>query len=167
MGGWTGVMAGVLGAIAAAAAAPAAATAQDSPLAQLDWLVGSWTFEDAALAGEYRESGTRDCAYALGGDYIRCESRGIDHRGRERTYLWFFNYNPAEERIEITSLFRGYAPKLLYTATVHEGGHRLEISFGTWQGDHIVVDGGATVTYDGADRYVWENPRFRDVVTRR
>ncbi|MEQ8330294.1 MAG: hypothetical protein RH859_07540 [Longimicrobiales bacterium] len=153
--------------IAAAGWTVTGLTAQEAPITQLDWLIGSWTFDDEALAGEYRESGTRDCAYALGGDYIRCESTGVDHRGRERTYLWFFNYNQAEERFEITSLFQGYPAKTLYTATVHDGGRRLEVSFGTWEGDGIVVEGGATVTYDGADRYVWENARFRDVVTRR
>ncbi|HSM04672.1 MAG TPA: hypothetical protein VK858_08610 [Longimicrobiales bacterium] len=140
---------------------------QESELRQLDWLIGEWTFEDVQLDGQYTEVGTRSCEYVLGGDYIACESRGVDHRGRERTYLWYFNYNEHEARFEITSLFQGYPAKLLYTATVHDDGHRLEIRYGSWEGDRIVVEGGATVTYDGEDRYVWENARFRDVVTRR
>lgn len=142
-------------------------SAQEPPLSQIDWLVGEWTFEDAEVDGEYREAGTRVCEYTLGGDYIGCESHGTDYRGRERTYLWFFNFNQEEQRFEVTSLFQGYPRKLLYTATVHDGGRRIELTYGSWEGDEVVMDGGATVTYDGADQYVWANERFRDVVRRR
>lgn len=153
----------VLGSVAL----PTTASAQDPSIRDLDWLVGEWTFDDAQIEGEYRETGTRDCAYALGGDYIRCESHGTDHRGREREYVWYFNYNADDARFEITNLIQGFQRKLLYTATLHDEGRRLEVSYGSWEGDRIVVDGGATVTYDGVDRYVWETARFRDVVTRR
>ncbi len=153
--------------LASAAVAPGSAYAQEPGIRQLDWLIGEWTFEDVQIDGEYREVGTRVCEYTLGGDYIVCRSRGVNHRQRERQYVWYFNYNADEERFEITSLFQGYAGKALYTATLHDGGRRLEVTYGSWEGEGIVVEGGATVTYDGADRYVWENPRFRDVVTRR
>ncbi len=142
-------------------------SAQESGIAQLGWLVGEWTFADEEIDGEYRETGTRVCAWALGGEYISCESRGVNHRGRERSYVWYFNYNDVEERFEITSMFQGFPHKTLYTAVAHDGGHRLEISFGTWRGNEIVIDRGATVTYNGTDQYVWGNDRFRDVVTRR
>jgi hypothetical protein len=51
---------------------------------QIAWLIREWTFEDAAIDGEYRETGTRTCGYALGNDYIVCESVGTGHRGRQR-----------------------------------------------------------------------------------
>ena len=145
----------------------AGVSGQSAGIEQLAWLVGEWSFEDVEIDGEYRESGSRICDYALGGEYIRCESHGVDHRGRERSYLWYFNYNPDERRFEVTSLLEGFPRKLLYVAEVSEGGHRLELTYGSWVGDGIVVDGGATVEYDGSDRYVWGNARFRDVVTRR
>ncbi len=151
----------------AALAPPASLSAQEAGIEQLAWLVGEWRFEDEEINGEYRETGTRVCEWALGGEYISCESQGVDHRGRERSYLWYFNYNDVEERFEITSLFQGFPHKTLYTAVAHDEGHRLKISFGTWRGDQIVIDRGATVTYNGSDQYVWGNDRFRDVVTRR
>ena len=140
---------------------------QEDQIGQLEWLVGEWTFEDVEIDGEYREAGTRSCEYTLGGDYIVCESLGVDHRGQERSYIWYFNHNPDESRFEVTSLLEGYPAKLLYTATLHDAGRRLELSYGSWEGDLVVVDGGATVTYNGTDQYVWGNERFRDVVTRR
>lgn len=142
-------------------------SAQERPIDQLAWLVGEWDFEDVQLEGEYREAGTRTCDWALGGDYIACESHGVDHRGGERSYIWYFNYNDREERFEVASLFEGFPRKLLFSATVHDEGHRLELTFGAWEADGLVFEGGATVTYNGSDEYVWTNGRFRDVVTRR
>jgi hypothetical protein len=140
---------------------------QDPGITQLGWLVGEWDFEDVEIDGEYRETGTRTCEYTLGGEYIVCESQGVDHRGRRRTYLWYFNYNHVDARYEVTSLLQGFPRKLLYTAAVHDGGRRLEITYGSWEGGDVVVEGGATVTYNGSDQYVWGNDRFRDVATRR
>jgi len=148
-------------------AGPAATFGQETSIRDLDWLIGDWSFKDEQINGEYRESGTRTCAYALGGDYIRCESRGVDHRGRERGYLWFLNHNPAESRFEITSLIQGNPRKFLYTATLHDEGRRLEIRFGSWEADALKFEGGASVVYNGRDQYVWANARFKDVVTRR
>lgn len=146
---------------------PAKLLGQDRGIEQLGWLIGEWTFEDVEIDGEYRETGTRVCEYALGGEYIVCESFGVDHRGRERAYLWYFNFNHVDERYEVTSLLQGFPRKLLYTAEVHDGGRRLEITYGSWEGNDVVVEGGATVTYNGSDQYVWGNDRFRDVVTRK
>lgn len=140
---------------------------QERPIEQLAWLVGDWHFEDVQIEGEYRESGTRSCEWALGDDYIVCESHGVNHRGQERSYLWYFNYNDRDERFEITSLFQGFPRTLLFAVTVHDDGHRLEITTGSWQREGMVVEGSATVTYDGDDEYVWTNGRFRDTVTRR
>lgn len=155
-----------------AAGGPQAGSAQEPDtsqpgITQLAWLIGEWTFEDIEIDGDYRESGTRVCEYALGGDYIACESRGVNHRGVERIYLWYFNYNDRDQRFEITSLFQVFPRKLLYTATLRERGHRLELSGGAWEGDQIVIDAAATVVYNGSDQYVWGTDRFRDVVTRR
>lgn len=142
-------------------------SAQERGIEELEWLLGEWTFEDVEIDGEYRESGTRVCEYALGDEYIVCESLGVNHRGAERAYLWYFNYNGEDQRFEVTSLFQGYPRKLLYSAVVHEDGRRLELTYGSWEGDQVVVDGGATVTYNGSDQYIWENDGYRDVVTRR
>jgi hypothetical protein len=157
----------LLALFAAVLGTPAVALAQEPGIERLDWLIGEWDFADAEIDGEYRETGTRVCEYMLGGDYIVCESEGTDHRGRTRSYVWYFNYNDREERYEITSLFQGLGMKALDTAEVSENGHWLEISCGVWEGDGVVVEGGATVVYNGTDRYVWGNDRYRDVVTRR
>ena len=146
---------------------PAKLLSQEPNIEQLGWLIGEWTFEDVEIDGEYRETGTRACEYALGREYIVCESFGVNHRGRERSYVWYFNYNHMDERYEVTSLLQGFPRKLLYTAEVHDGGRRLDITYGSWEGDDVVVEGGATVIYNGSDQYVWGNNRFRDVATRR
>lgn len=153
--------------LCAAVATTSEISAQEPAIGQLDWLIGEWTFEDVEIDGEYRETGTRVCEYALGGEYIVCESNGVNHLGRERDYLWYFNYNDRDQRFEVTSLLQGYPGKLLYTATIHDGGRRLELAYGAWEGDQVLVEGGATVAYNGSDRYVWGNDRYRDVATRR
>lgn len=153
--------------VACVLAAGSTVLGQRPSIRDLDWLVGEWSFTDEQINGDYRETGSRSCAYALGGDYIRCESRGRDHRGRERSYVWYFNYNSVESRFEITSLFQDNPRKFLYSATLHDEGRRLEIRFGSWEGDGLKVEGGASVVYNGRDQYVWANARFRDVVTRR
>lgn len=158
---------GVAWAIATVCIFTADAHAQTRRIQELSWLVGEWTFEDYAVEGEYREVGTRVCEFTLGDEYIQCDSHGVDHRGNERHYIWFFNYNSDDERFEVTSLLQGFPRKLLYVANVAEAGRRLELTYGSWEGSEVVVDGGATVTYNGSDQYVWGNARFRDVVTRR
>lgn len=158
---------GMMGMMGCLLVVPQGAAGQEPSIRDLDWLIGEWSFEDEEIAGDYRESGTRTCSWALGGDYIRCASEGRDHRGGARTYVWFINFNANEQRFEITSLFQGNPRKYLYTATLHDGGRRLEVRFGSWEADALHFEGGATVVYDGRDRYVWENARFRDVVTRR
>jgi hypothetical protein len=116
----------LLAVFAATLGTPTAALAQEPGIERLDWLIGEWDFADAEIDGEYRETGTRVCEYTLGGDYIVCESEGTDHRGRTRSYVWYFNYNDRDERYEITSLFQGLGMKALYTAEVSDDGYRLE-----------------------------------------
>ncbi len=103
----------------------------------------------------------------MGGDYIVCESRGTNHRGGERTFLWYFNYNDQDERFEIVSLFEGFARKLMYTVEVSEDGHALQLTYHSVEGGELVVSEGPTVPYDGVGEWVRTNGRFRDVVTRR
>ena len=103
----------------------------------------------------------------MGGDYIVCESRGTNHRGGERTFLWYFDYNDQDERFEIVSLFEGFARKLMYTVEVSEDGHALQLTYHSVEGGELVVSEGPTVPYDGVGEWVRTNGRFRDVVTRR
>ena len=52
---------------------PAGAAASSEPpmISQLNWLIGNWNYEDRSINGDYRETGVRNCTYALNEQYIR------------------------------------------------------------------------------------------------
>ena len=91
-----------------------------APLQKLDWLIGAWEFDDSEVNGDYRETGTRVCAYGLDDQYIICKSKGVSSSGNERTYHWYINYNKVDDRFEMTSLLGNFPRKLLHTLTVSE-----------------------------------------------
>lgn len=159
---------------------PMAAGAEERPIQRLSWLIGEWEFADRQIGGEYRETGSRSCDWALNGEYIECISIGTSHTGKQRSYRWFFNYNRLEERFEAISIFEGFPRKILQSINLSDDNHRLEMVYGGWEHDGINFETHAIVTYNGHDAYVWESHaphdgpetgehqvRFRDTVTRK
>ncbi len=150
--------------------------AQENELDQLAWLVGSWEYRDEQIDGEYEEAGIRECGFALDKSYIRCESNGQTNTGKQRNYVWFLNYNGLDQRFEMMGVFSDYPRKLLYSATVSDDGHRIEIINNAWLPEDLVRLGTAIVQYDGEKKYVWsitstnqgtgETTRFRDTAVR-
>ena len=152
------------------------AFAQDTDLEQLSWLIGTWEYQDKQLGGGYEEVGVRQCAFVFDKRYIRCESNGTTNSGKSRTYIWFLNYNALDQRFEMTGVFSDYPRKLLYSATVSNEGHRVELENKAWLPEGVVPLGTAVITYNGDDQYVWEisstnqgtgeTTRFRDTANR-
>lgn len=146
---------------------------------RLDWLLGEWEFTDEQVAGDYSETGTRDCTRALDDQYILCVSKGVSNTGHQREYRWYFHYNRMEERFEMASLTSSWPRTDVYELDVRKDGRRIEVKTYTWKEGGLEQMNNATVVYNGRDRYVWEirnaaadpdtgeNPvKFRDVVTR-
>ncbi len=154
--------------------------AEQNPIQQLDWLIGSWDFEDVQVEGEYRETGIRTCSYVLNEQYILCESQGVTNKGKKRTALMYFNFNHMDNRFEMTALFADFPRKNLYTIELSEAGHELSLINESWTEEGITRNHLATISYNGTDQYVWNllngeaDPEtgmrvagFRDTVTRR
>jgi len=153
---------------------------QTAPLDKLVWMIGAWDFDDSQIDGDYRETGSRVCEYGLDEQYIVCESKGVSSSGKERTYLFFINYNQLDERFEMTCLFGNFPRKFLYALDVSDDGREIRLTNHVWLADGLSTENPATITYNGADRYVWNNRgaepdpvtgehpvTFRDVVTRK
>jgi len=152
----------------------------DDPIRRLDWLIGEWAFDDIAIDGHYRETGTRNCEYALNDTYILCQSVGTSNKGKIRSYHFYFKYNREDERFEMIAL-TGYYPRTdLYVLELSEDNRTIEIKTGTWTKDGLKPQSEATIIYDGTDQYVWNirhgeideatgRPKvsFRDTVTRK
>lgn len=62
------------------------------------WLLGEWTFEDAAVDASYWERGSRLCELVLHDQYIRCESQGQSNSVHERSYYYVLGYNSIDSR---------------------------------------------------------------------
>lgn len=76
----------------------------------LDFLIGKWEVSEIVAAGtenEYTETGTRECAYFMDGNWIKCETRG-KRRGRDRSYTFLINYHPEKEYFQFLSLSSDY-----------------------------------------------------------
>lgn len=135
-------------------------TASGAPKTQsirdLDWLIGSWDFVDVSVTRKYRETGTRTCSYTLDEKYLVCQSIGTSQSGKERTYIFFLNYNSIDDRFEMVAMFGDYPRKNLYIVEVSENGHRLDLKNSTWTDDGLTKNNEATLTYDGESQYVWE-----------
>ena len=151
----------------------------DKPLQKLEWLIGSWTFYDEEIHGDYVEAGSRNCRYTMSDNYIVCVSLGRTATVPEREYVWYFNYNDRDKRFEGAGFFANYPRKQLYEISVSEDGHTLEIAYGEWEADSMVWEGGARVIYNGSNQYVWDSMNgepdpetgaptvsFRDTVSR-
>ena len=146
---------------------------------RLDWMIGEWSFDDQEVNGDYRETGSRVCTWTLDKKYIQCANSGTNHRGKERTTVWYISYNSMDERYEIVGMFGDYPRKNLYVATPDETGHVVELVNESWSADGMVPMNLATITYDGGDEWLWEirtgqpNPEtgahpvtFRDLAVR-
>jgi hypothetical protein len=166
----------------AATMAQAQTSSAEPSIRDLDRLIGTWEFEDVATAAaglDYREAGTRVCAYALDDQYVRCDSKGVI-RGTERTYVFYFNYNKLERRFEMVALHGNYPRKTFYTVAVFDGGLRIELTSEKLPGDQSPNRSRATINFEAGDRAVWETRiskpgqpsnhwpvAFRDVAYRR
>ena len=128
---------------------------ENLPIQRLDWMIGQWTFVDAAVKSDYVETGTRNCDWALDGRYILCTGTGTNHRGKVRSYLFYLNFNHMEERFEITGLFGDWPRKNLYVAEVSEDNHTLRLKSWFWTNDGLTPNNQATISYNGDDQYVW------------
>lgn len=149
-----------VGSVILALGAPGFAETQPAPSAErpmqkLGWLVGQWHTRDEQLAGDYRETGPRDCAWGLDGRYIVCHGVGTNHLGRSREYVWYFNYNAMDERFEMNSLYGDWPRKNLFVIDASEDGHRLDVTSYYFTAEGLTPGNRQTVIYDGSDRYVW------------
>ena len=148
--------------LAAAALALASKVAADDfkkSTRDLAKILGEWSFEDASAdgSGSYRETGTRSCAYTLEETYIRCESRGRSAKGKDRIYLFYFNYNAADRRYEMHALHSSWSQTQRFTLSIEADG-----SWRLLRPAAPNADGGAsrsnwgTVRFPDANSMVWE-----------
>lgn len=125
------------------------------PMEKLNWLLGSWTFEDIQVGGNYWERGTRDCQLILDEQYIRCDSIGVSNSGHKRSYYFILGYNSMDERYEMLGLTSSYPRQNLYIIEPSDDGQKLELSNHFWTEQGIVKSSKATIQYNGTDQYVW------------
>lgn len=157
----------------------AAATAAEPSIKDLEWMIGDWAFHDVATeaAGfKYEEKGTRSCRWALRDQYIRCESQG-GTAARPRTYVNYFNYNAAEKRFEMVSMWSNHPPKDIRAGEAAAGGRELRLRQlrPERDDDGIIKQSWAVMRFDGKGSWTWESGsrpegaaddgpvRFRDV----
>ena len=138
------------------------AQAQEEPtptIQDLHRLIGTWKFEDSATenAGyEYSETGTRVCEYAIDDQYIRCESHGKTDT-KERTYVFYWNYNKEDERFEMISLFGNYSRKIQYHVAVSDDGKRIDMTSGPNPEEEEREQSWATVIFHDDGTAIWES----------
>ena len=151
----------VILALVLCAIAPAAALAQaEAPSTRdLDKLLGVWAFEDASAdddGASYRERGTRRCERALDDAYIRCESRGRNQRGVERTYAMYFNYNSIDGGHQMLSVHGDYSRAQMFDLEI--------LADGSWRlmraqppgSDGVVTRNWGTIRFPDQNTMVWE-----------
>lgn len=139
--------------------------AAEPSIKDLDRLIGTWRYDDRsapALGFDYRETGTRTCAYGLADTYIRCISEGVAN-GKSHVYEFNFNYNAIDERFEMVAIFSHYGPKMFYVVTLREGGRRVDLLAPRMprNGQTYTDQSWATITFDGNDRMIWTTRRNR------
>ncbi len=132
-----------------------AAQQEPSPMQALSWLVGEWTFEDAAVNGSYTERGTRNCEWVLHDQYILCESHGVSNSGHERSYYFILGYNSRDSRYEMVGLTSSFPRQNLYIIEPSKDGHTLELNNHFWTDNGLEPSNSATITYNGKDQYIW------------
>ena len=133
----------------------ALAQEEDLPIKRLGWLVGNWETRDEQLAGNYVETGPRNCDWGLDDRYIVCAGVGTNHRGRSREYIWYFNYNHMEERFEMNSLFSDWPRKNLFVLELSEDNHRFTAMSYFFTEDGLEAGNPQVVEYDGSSQYTW------------
>lgn len=152
---------------------------EQASIQDLVWLIGKWEYADKSLSGSYSDIGIRNCTYALRDKYILCESKGLTNSDKERSYLFYFNYNSRNNRFEMTALFSDYPSKVLYQLQLSDDNHRIEITSENWNEDGLGKNNSATIQYNGSDTILWEiyslendvqaadrEVVFRDIATR-
>ena len=159
-----------------------AATAAEPSIRDLAWMIGDWAFHDVATEAAgftYEEKGLRSCRWAMRDQYIRCESQG-GTAARPRTYVNYFNYNPAEKRFELVSMWSNHPPKDIRVGQAALGGRELKLRQlrPERDDDGIVKESWAIMRFDGRATWTWESGsrpagtaedgpvRFRDTAVR-
>ncbi len=135
---------------------------QEPSIKDLDWLIGSWDYADQAVKSDYTDTGKRDCRYTLMQKYIVCESEGVTNTGKERNYLFYFNYNKRNERFEMVAVFNDYPGKNLYILDVSKDGYVINLKNHEWNTTGLKQLSEAEITYDGTSVWKWEI-RFGDI----
>jgi hypothetical protein len=161
----------------------AAAGAAEPSIKDLEWMIGDWAFHDFATEAAgfvYEEKGIRSCRWELREQYIRCESQG-GTAARPRTYVNYFNYNPAEKRFEMVSMWSNHPPKDMRVGEAAADGRELKLRQLRPERDDegmlkqtwaiMRFDGTATWTWDSGSRAegaAGDGPvRFRDIAVRK
>lgn len=161
----------------------AAAAAGEPSIKNLEWMIGDWAFHDVATeaAGfKYEEKGIRSCRWAMREQYIRCESQG-GTAARPRTYVNYFNYNPAAKRFEMVSMWSNHPPKDIRVGEAASSGRELKLRQlrPERDDDGIVKESWAIMRFDGRATWTWDSGsraesaaddgpvRFRDIAVRR
>ncbi len=121
----------------------------------LDWMIGQWSYADQQVKGDYTDTGSRHCRYTLREQYILCESVGVTNSGKERTYLFYLNYNKRNQRFEMTALFSDYPGKNLYIMEISQGGHVIDLINHEWNRQGLKPLSTAQITYDGKALWEW------------
>ncbi len=143
------------GALLMVAFVSASANDGDLPIERLSWLIGNWETRDEQLAGDYVETGPRNCEWGLDGRYIVCSGVGTNHLGKSREYVWYFNYNHMEERFEMNSLYGDWPRKNLFVIDLSDDNHRFTAMSYFFTEAGLEAGNPQSVEYDGSGKYVW------------
>ena len=146
------ILAGVLSAVVSTQAFSAE---EDLPIKRLSWLIGEWQTYDEQLAGDYTESGPRNCEWGLNDRYIVCRGVGTNNRGKSREYIWYFNYNHMEERFEMNSLYGDWPRKNLFIIELSDDNHQFTAMSYFFKENGLEPGNPQSVVYNGTDQYVW------------
>lgn len=124
----------------------------------LDFLIGRWHIDETILPGqarEYRERGTRECRYELGGAFIRCDSETtISTSGRKREYAYLISYDEKGNCFWATALASDFPRHALHQW--HLDLERREVRAITPQsvnGDRFFR---GVISFADRDRIVWQ-----------
>lgn len=142
---------------AAVCLSPLSARAQSSDSLQaFAWLIGTWTYRDAAVdpADTFHETGTRTCAFALRNRSIRCISL-CRTRTRERVYEFHFGWNAIDQRFEMLAMHSDYGRTLLCEVRRSPHGDRLELIGHRWGQGATSSQAWATIQQTSDSSMTW------------
>ena len=133
----------------------ALAVDDDQPIERLSWLIGNWETRDEQVAGDYVETGPRNCDWGLDKRYIVCNGVGTNHLGKSREYVWYFNHNHMENRFEMNSLYGDWPRKNLFIIELDDDSLGFSAMSYFFTEDGLEAGNPQRVEYDGKSQYVW------------